>query len=54
MRLLFEDDMKKRYFISIFGIESSDLDFDGFYIFLCRIIITSITSVLDGLVCFFA
>ena len=46
--------MKKRYFISIFRIESSNLNFDGFFIFICRIIITSITTVLGSLVCFFA
>ena len=31
---LFEVGMEKSYFISIFGTESSDLSFDGFYILM--------------------
>ena len=31
---------------------SSDIGLDGFYIFICRIMITLITSALDSLVCF--
>ena len=29
--------MVKMYFISVFGIESSDLNFDGLCIFICKI-----------------
>ena len=48
----FEDGMEKRYFKSIFGIELPDLNFDGFNIFICKIIITSVTVILDSLFTF--
>ena len=48
----FEDGMEKRYFKSIFGIELPDLNIDGFNIFICKIIITSVTVILDSLFTF--
>ena len=46
-------DRKKRLSVDFFFLKLSDLKFDGSFIFICRINITLITSVLDGLVCFF-
>lgn len=42
--------MDKRSFITIFGAESSDINFADFYIFIGRIIITSLAILPD---CFF-
>ena len=44
---------KKRLSIDFFFFKLSDLKFDGSVIFICRITITLMTSVLNGLVCFF-
>ena len=46
-------DRKKRLSVDFFFLKLSDLKFDGSFIFICRTNITLITSVLDGLVCFF-
>ena len=54
MRLIFRIKREKWFFISFFVLESSELIFDEFFVFICGIIITLITSLLDdGLVCFF-
>ena len=54
VRLIFQVSLEKWLFISFFVFELSDLNFNGFFaIFIPGIIISSITSVLDRLVCFF-
>ena len=45
---------KKKYlFISFFVLKLPDLNFDGFFTFICAVIFNSVTSMLDGLVFFF-
>ena len=42
--------VKERYVISIFGVASPDINFEGLHIFISRFIITSIARILDSLV----
>ena len=53
MRILFLRRPEKSLFMSCFVFKLSDVNFDGFVIFIRRIIITSTTTVLDNLVFFF-
>ena len=54
MRLLFQGKAIKWLFMSCFVSEYSDLNIDALLIFICQIMITSMTRVLDGLVFLFA
>ena len=54
MKLIFRVWLENWHFMSSFILESSDLNFNGFFKFKCRVIISWLTSVLDGLICFFA
>ena len=52
MRSIFRVRPEKFIFVFFFIIEFSDFNVDRFFIFIWGIVITSITSVFDGLVCF--
>ena len=54
IRLIFEVRPEKGLFTFVFVLELLDSNFDGLFVFICRIISSSMTSALSDLACFLA